>query len=62
MFVGHTSAIANDERGMERRDGLLIATIPKVFGDIVLKDAVAVDGNRGILWDAGETVAIAVGQ
>ena len=62
MFEGHTCAVANNERWMERRDGFFVATIPKVFGYIVFKDAVAIDGNRGVLWDAGETVVIAIGQ
>lgn len=62
MLAGHASAVANDERGMERRDGFLIATVPKVFGEVVLEDTVAVDGYWSVLRDAREAIDIAVGQ
>ena len=56
MFTGHASAIANDERGMERRNGFLVTTIPKVLGQVVFEDAIAVDGYRSVLGDAREAV------
>lgn len=61
-LIRHTSAIANDERGMERRNGFLVATIPKIFGNIVFEDTVAVDSNRSVLGYARETIGIAVRQ
>lgn len=62
MFTGHASAVANDERGMERRNGFLVTTIPKIFGEVVFKDAIAVDGYWSVLGDAREAVDIAIGQ
>lgn len=62
MLAGHASAVANDESWMERRDGFLIATVPKVFGEVVLEDTVAVDGYWSVLRDAREAIDIAVGQ
>ena len=62
MFTGHASAIANDERGMERRNGFLVTTIPKVLGQVVFEDAIAVDGYRSVLGDAREAVNVAIRQ
>ena len=48
-LIRHTSAIANDERGMERRNGFLVATIPKIFGNIVFEDTVQLIAT-GAYW------------
>ena len=42
---------------MERGNGFLITTIPKVFGEVVFKDTVAVDGYWSVLG-AMDSVAI----